>query len=99
MRIIHGDANGADSLASQYARDRDIPQLAFPAQWRRPDPNNPEKTIYIPYAGNERNQQMLDEAKPTLVVAFPGGSGTADMVVRAEKSRMFQFCRSIPKNR
>jgi hypothetical protein len=27
---------------------------------------------------------MLDEGKPDLVVAFPGGTGTADMVKRAE---------------
>jgi hypothetical protein len=30
-----------------------------------------------------RNQQMLDEGRPTLVVAFPGGRGTADMMRRA----------------
>jgi hypothetical protein len=27
-----------------------------------------------------RNQQMLDEGRPDLVVAFPGGAGTANMV-------------------
>jgi hypothetical protein len=26
---------------------------------------------------------MLDEGKPQLVVAFPGGRGTADMIGRA----------------
>jgi hypothetical protein len=30
-----------------------------------------------------RNQAMLDYGKPDLVVAFPGGKGTADMVRRA----------------
>jgi len=34
-------------------------------------------------AGPIRNQQMLDEGKPNLVVAFPGGRGTADIVRRA----------------
>lgn len=34
-------------------------------------------------AGPIRNQQMLDDGKPDLVVAFPGGKGTADMVRRA----------------
>ena len=29
------------------------------------------------------NQQMLDIGKPDLVLAFPGGSGTADMVAKA----------------
>lgn len=35
-------------------------------------------------AGPIRNQRMLDEGKPDLVVAFPGGRGTADMVRRAK---------------
>jgi hypothetical protein len=34
-------------------------------------------------AGPIRHQQMLDESQPALVVAFPGGRGTADMVCRA----------------
>lgn len=29
-----------------------------------------------------RNQKMLDEGRPDLIVAFPGGRGTADMVKR-----------------
>jgi predicted Rossmann-fold nucleotide-binding protein len=31
-----------------------------------------------------RNQQMIDDGKPDVVIAFPGGSGTADMIRRAE---------------
>ena len=34
-------------------------------------------------AGPIRNQQMLDEGKPDVVIAFPGASGTADMINRA----------------
>jgi hypothetical protein len=30
-------------------------------------------------AGPLRNQRMLDEGRPDLVVAFPGGGGTEDM--------------------
>jgi hypothetical protein len=37
-------------------------------------------------AGPIRNQRMLDEVKPELVVAFPGGRGTADMVRRAREA-------------
>lgn len=36
-------------------------------------------------AGPIRNQTMLDDGKPDLVLAFPGGRGTADMVAKAEK--------------
>ena len=37
--------------------------------------------VIVTYA----TQQMIDEGKPDLVVAFKGGTGTADMVRRAKK--------------
>lgn len=45
----------------------------YPANWLK----------YGRMAGAMRNQQMLDEEEVDLVVAFPGGKGTADMVRRA----------------
>jgi predicted Rossmann-fold nucleotide-binding protein len=72
--IIHGGAPGADSLAAEYARETKTPVKAFLADWQ----------THGRAAGPLRNQQMLDEGKPDLVVAFPGGIGTADMVRRAE---------------
>ena len=36
-----------------------------------------------PVSGPIRNQAMLDEGRPDLVVAFPGHHGTADIVRRA----------------
>ena len=68
--IIHGAAGGADSMAGRYAQENNIPCRDFPAEWRR----------YGKSAGYRRNQQMLDEGKPDLVVAFPGGRGTQNMV-------------------
>jgi YspA, cpYpsA-related SLOG family len=72
--LIHGDASGADTLAKEWALKNDVFCQAYPADWeglgRR--------------AGPIRNQQMLSEGKPHLVVAFPGGKGTADMIKRAE---------------
>ena len=68
--IIHGAARGADTLAGEYARDRGIPCRSFPADWQR----------HGRPAGFIRNRQMLDEGKPELVVAFPGGPGTRNMV-------------------
>jgi hypothetical protein len=37
-------------------------------------------------AGPIRNQRMLEEGKPDLVMAFPGGRGTADMVRRGKEA-------------
>jgi hypothetical protein len=42
--------------------------------------------LYNAAAGGIRNQRMLDEEKPNLVVAFPGGNGTADMCRRANSA-------------
>lgn len=75
-RMIHGGATGADEIAPEVARVLDIPVMCFPADWN----------TYHKAAGPIRNQQMLDEGKPDLVVAFPGGTGTADMVRRAKKA-------------
>lgn len=74
--IIHGGARGADSLADRFADENFIWCTEFKADWGK----------HGKAAGPIRNQQMLDEGKPDLVVAFPGGVGTADMVRRAKKA-------------
>lgn len=68
--IIHGDAKGADRLGKAWAISRDVPEWGFPAEWKR----------YGRGAGPIRNAQMLRMGKPDLIVAFPGGSGTGNMV-------------------
>ena len=42
---------------------------------------------YDAMAGSVRNALMLSDGKPDMVIAFPGGSGTADMVRQAEAAR------------
>lgn len=74
ITVIHGAASGADSLADKWARLLGWPVLEFPADWQ----------AHGKAAGPIRNQRMLDEGRPDLVVAFPGGRGTADMVRRAK---------------
>lgn len=72
--LFHGAASGADALASRWARGRPgIVETAVPAEWAK----------YGRSAGPIRNEKMLAMAKPRLVVAFPGGRGTADMVRQA----------------
>ena len=74
--IICGGAPGADYMASNYAVGCKIPQSVFYADW---DEHGNK-------AGPIRNQKMLDEGRPDMVIAFPGGRGTADMVRRARKA-------------
>jgi len=71
--IIHGAAPGADTLAGRWAELRRVPVEAFPAEWEK----------HGRAAGPIRNARMLAEGKPALVVAFPGGRGTANMVKQA----------------
>ncbi len=75
-RLIHGAARGADSLAAAWARSRGIPTLPFPADWNK----------HGKAAGFLRNATMLREGCPDLVVAFPGGKGTAHMVKLARNA-------------
>ena len=78
LRLISGHASGADSLAEEWAFRHSIPIYVFPARWTGTDK----------LAGFKRNQQMLDEGKPDVVLAFPGGKGTADMITRARKANI-----------
>lgn len=74
--IIAGGARGADTMAKHLAHAWNVPFRMFKADW----------AAHGKAAGPIRNQRMIDEGKPDLVVAFPGGRGTADMVRRARQS-------------
>ena len=75
--IVHGGAKGADQLATDYAIARNLPTYVHHAQWWR----------YGAGAGPIRNQDMIDSHPDLdLVLAFPGGRGTADMVRRARRA-------------
>ena len=76
--VIEGAAPGADALAREAAEDFGITVETYPADWDK----------HGKAAGPIRNQQMLDEGKPDLVLAFPTpqSRGTWDMVRRARKA-------------
>ena len=74
--LICGLARGADSLAKEWAEENGYPVKEYPALW----------DVYGKSAGYVRNKLMLDDGKPVLVVAFPGGKGTAMMVDIARKA-------------
>jgi hypothetical protein len=76
VELCNGGARGADSLAGKYAAIRGIPVRVFPADWQ----------THGKAAGPIRNSEMLREFAPDLVVAFPGGRGTSDMVAKAKRA-------------
>ena len=71
--LIEGGANGADRLARQWADAFGVSVETYEADWENQGS----------FAGPARNTRMLNEGQPDLVVAFPGGRGTADMVRKA----------------
>jgi hypothetical protein len=68
--IVQGGATGADHLARVWANANNVLCVTYPAQWKQ----HGKKAGYL------RNKQMLEEEQPDLVLAFPGGKGTANMV-------------------
>jgi hypothetical protein len=71
--LIHGGARGADTLAAAWAKRNGVAVEAHPANWKE----------HSRAAGPLRNIKMI-KREPKLVIAFPGGPGTADMVMRAK---------------
>lgn len=76
--IIEGDAPGVDRIAGYWAKKRRVDLRLFPAEWHK----------HGRAAGPIRNQKMIDVGKPDIVLAFPGGDGTADMVSRARAAKI-----------
>ena len=76
--IIQGGALGADNMARRWADKNKIPHsgMKFKADWDK----------YKKGAGPIRNKRMIDENDIDLVIAFEGGSGTANMVMQARKA-------------
>jgi hypothetical protein len=92
--VHHGDATGADTLAGLFCASARIRCIPHPAAWETHDPDCASwcrAKRYCERAGTRRNAEMLAavlaSAEPTsvTVVAFPGGSGTANMVKIAKK--------------
>jgi hypothetical protein len=81
LRMLHGGAKGADSLAQRAIEQYGIVHRVFPADWNK----------HGRAAGPLRNLQMADyldfcrnHGHTTQVLAFPGGKGTIHMISEAE---------------
>jgi hypothetical protein len=74
--IIHGAAPGADTLADDYGRERELRVIRYPADWK----------TYGRAAGPIRNRLMLTDGQPHVIIAFKGGNGTANMIEQGKKA-------------
>lgn len=70
--LVHGDAAGADHMAHRWAKRHGVQPVAMEALWKSEGDS----------AGPKRNSRMLEFARPNMVVAFPGNTGTTDMVAK-----------------
>lgn len=70
LHVIHGNAQGADSLAHSVCMEYGIPVTPYPADWDK----------YGNAAGPIRNEVMLRDGKPHGILPFPGGTGTKHMI-------------------
>lgn len=84
--VIDGGATGADLIGNRWAFHRGVSRTTVPAEWQE----------YGRAAGPLRNKKMLD-LKPDLVVAFPGGRGTENMIALAEKAGV-RVVRALPSD-
>ena len=80
MKVITGDAKGADSIVKKICDKMDIDCRVYKAHWN----------MYGRGAGPIRNQKMLDENPDIQLVAafhedFKNSKGTKNMVKKAEK--------------
>ena len=90
--LVHGQAGGADSVCSIWWRQHGRPVDPHPADWEGPcrsacTPGHRRRKAggqgtFCPAAGVYRNQDMVDTGLD-LLIAFAGGTGTADMITRS----------------
>jgi hypothetical protein len=73
--IIEGGARGADHLASDWSFQRGVRKERYDADWQ----------AYGRMAGL-RPASPCFECRPDLVIAFPGGAGTRNMIRQARKA-------------
>jgi predicted Rossmann-fold nucleotide-binding protein len=86
--LLHGGARGADAAIGRAAQQLGWSALVMPAKWQ----------IHGRAAGPIRNRELLEQAvaravahsspgclTSVLIVAFPGGAGTASLVREARR--------------
>ena len=83
VSIVSGGAAGADSIAEEYAKERDFEILVFPAEWDK----------YGKSAGYIRNNTIWDNAD--IGIAFWDGQskGTAHSfgIAKSQKKKLFVY--------
>ena len=67
---------GADKHAENWAKSREVCYFGFPAKFKLGGAKE----------GPIRNRVMIEHVRPHIVIAFPGGRGTASLLNEARKA-------------
>jgi len=89
--IVSGGAAGADSLAIQYAKEKDIPYTIFEADWG--DITHPNALIkvnkygkqYDARAGFRRNDLIIESCDKVIAFHDEKSTGTIDSITKAKR--------------
>lgn len=79
--VVSGGAKGVDTFGEVWAGDWDVPVKRFPANWAK----------HGRAAGVMRNAQMAEYADACVVFWDGKSPGSADMIMRAVRSRLKLF--------
>jgi hypothetical protein len=71
--LIHGGSQGVCVAAEEWARLNGVSIVRYPPNW----------VLFGKKAEAVRNAFMLEDSRPDLVMTFPGGRCTADLMRRA----------------
>ncbi|SFT93279.1 Protein of unknown function [Kosakonia arachidis] len=72
--LIHGGHHALGRAIETWARDKDIHIIRYPANW----------ALHGKYAETRRNLFMLEDSRPDVLLAFPGGEDTAECIKMAQ---------------
>ena len=73
--LIHGGSGALGITAEDWAREMRLHVVRYPANWRELGKR----------AEAMRNAFMLEDSRPDMVLALPGGNDTADLVANAKR--------------
>lgn len=76
--IIHANCNGADLIADLWAWSNNVKITVYKSCWKK----------YGVLAPVIRNEYMITDSKPDLLIAFPGNEGTQNMIKLARKHNL-----------
>jgi hypothetical protein len=86
-RVVSGGADGADTLARQWANARSLPLDEFLPQWDAPQYAGPRR----PQAALDRNTTIVEHCERLIAFQRAGSTGTQDSIRKARK-RLGESC-------